>query len=233
MQTQFKFSGLASPEDVRHRLRHAPGNTHAPTQVEIPGGHYVNQYAPTIVGAGDVYDPAGDCDGAFMSSKYQPHNNCYAYACDIASNTFAQPGRIHGHLITHGFTGESVQKFAEEDGLMTVSNQPISMEELAERRKSLPPGHMVALLYSKPDQAHGWPGDYHWVRQDNDGSWSQKDGGDAVTDFDFAGHAIQDPARANWVVNQGPISQQDPSDLYIGYDFQAYMFVPDGQVNII
>ena len=230
---RFKFSGLASPDEPRHALRNAPGGTTAPVQIEIPGGHYVNQYAPTVVGTEDVYDPAGDCNGNFMSSKFQPHNNCYAYGCDIATNTFPQPGRIHGILLHEGFTGETVQAGAEKDGLIEVTRDLLSTEELAEKKKSLPPGHFVALLYSAPDEKHGWPGDYHWVRQDKDGTWSQKDGTDAVTNFDFAGHKITDPARANWTVNEGPISQEDPSDLIVKYDFHSYMFVPDGKVNII
>lgn len=229
----FKFSGLAKPGEERHAVRSTPGNTIAPTQVQIPGGHYVNQYAPTVVGDKDVYDPAGDCNGSFMSSKFQPHNNCYAYGCDIATNSFPQPGRIHGILLNENFTGDAVQAAAEKDGLIEVSKEQLTPAQLEDAKKNLPPGHFVALLFSQPDQASGWPGDYHWCRQDKDGTWSQKDGGDAVTNFDFAGNKITDPAKANWTVNQGPISNENPSDLIVGYDFHSYMFVPDGKVNII
>lgn len=231
--TRFKYSGITNPDEPRHAVRSTPGNTIAPIQVEIPGGHYVNQYAPTVSDTRDAYDPANDCNGAFISSKFQPHNNCYAYGCDVATNSFAQPGRKHGILLHAGFTGETVQKGAELDGLITIAEKPTSNEELSEIKKSLPPGHFVALLYSKPDEKNGWGGDYHWVRQDNDGSWSQKDGGDSVTNFDFAGNKITNPATANWVVNQGPISRENPADLIIGYDFQSIMYVPDGKVDII
>jgi hypothetical protein len=169
-----------------------------------------------------------------MSYKFQPHNNCYAYGCDIATNTFPQPGRVNGVLFNStNFTGDNVQAAAEKDGLITISKDAIDPAKLAEMKPSLPPGHFVALLFSKPDEAHQWPGDYHWCRQDQDGTWSQKDGGDAVTNFDFAGNKITNPAKANWVVNQGPISNQDPTDFVAGYDFQAYMYVPDGKVNIV
>ena len=91
----------------------------------------------------------------------------------------------------------------------------------------------MVLLFSEPDSKSGWTGDYHWARQDKDGSWSQKDGSDSVTNFDFAGNKITDPARANWVVNQGATSDQNPADMMVHYDFHSYMYVPDGKVNII
>ena len=229
----FKFSGFANPDEPRHALRTTPGGSTAPIQVEIPGGHYVNQYAPTVVDTRDVYDPAADCDGNFMSYKFQPHNNCYAYGCGIASNSFPQPGRIHGILLHAGFTGDTVSAGAEKDGLISVSKEALSNEELAEKKKSLPPGHFVALLYSAADEKVGWPGDYHWVRQDRDGTWSQKDGGDQVTNFDFAGNKITNPAKANWTVNEGPISNDNPADLIVKYDFHSMMYVPDGKVDII
>jgi len=40
------------------------------------------------------YDPQNDDDGCFVSR--QGDNNCYNYGNDIASNTFAQPGRGSG-----------------------------------------------------------------------------------------------------------------------------------------
>lgn len=67
----------------------------------------------------------------------------------------------------------------------------------------------------------------------NYASWSQKDGGDQVTDFDFAGQPITLPSTANWTVNQGPISASDPDDLVVSYEFFTYMYVPNGAVDII
>jgi hypothetical protein len=95
-------------------------------------------------------------------------------------------------------------------------------------------------MISAPSGAY-WPGDYHWARCDNSefNSWSQKDGGDQVTNFDFAGNPIVDPSIANWSVNQGPIQPDktqpgfDPNDMVVDYVFYCYMFVPDTGVNII
>ncbi|MEI8633340.1 hypothetical protein P4S72_17315 [Vibrio sp. PP-XX7] len=70
-------------------------------------------------------------------------------------------------------------------------------------------------------------------------SWSQKDGGDQVTNFDFAGQPISDPATACWTVNLGPVSGVDPShpkdlsDMIVSYVFHTYMWVPSAGVTIL
>jgi hypothetical protein len=229
---KFRLSGMLPADDFVHSEQDDPGNIIAPIKVPIPGGQFVPQYAPTVVGNRNAYDPAHDCDGNFTSSKFQANNNCYNYGCNIATNSFAQPGRKHG-IILDSVDGEIVEKAAEKDGLMEVSHQPMTLEEMKVKQKELPPGHFVALVISQPDLAHKWPGDYHWVRCDDTGTWSQKDGGDQVTDFDFAGNQITDIGSSNWVVNQGPISGSDPRDLIVNYKFYSIMYVPDGKVDII
>lgn len=258
---QLKFSGLVSPNDLRHQVvRLPPGETLrdqryvAPNMVEVtistpPPAHVIGvpQYSPAIFGRDSGYNPAADCDGAFMSAKFQPNNNCYAYACNIASNSFAQPGRRSGIAITAAtLNGPSISSFAGQDGLIYVGQTRAELAGFAQTRRAglrgdSTGGHYVALMISAasgPD----WPGDYHWARCDDSvdfASWSQKDGGDQVTNFDFAGNPIVDPAAANWSVNQGPIqpdrTQPDynPDDLVVSYAFYCYMFVPDTGVNIV
>lgn len=236
-----RFSGRVAPDDLRHQVvaegvdASAAGYpVIAPTYVTIPGIGQIPQYGPTITGPFVGYSPASDCGGAFMSARFQPNNNCYAYSCDIASNSFAQPGRRHGFAYSDPPTGASVQQGAELDGLIAIG---ATIDELrAHAADGAPAGHYVALLISASDTANNWPGDYHWVRCDDQisyASWSQKDGGDQVTDFDFAGQPISDPSSANWTVNQGPISSSDPDDLVVSYEFFSYMYVPQGAVDII
>jgi hypothetical protein len=253
MTRAFKLSGMIAPQDSLHQFvaispGAAPPPQHqiAPNTVNVtitdPGPQRqigIPQYAPTVVGTGAGYDPGGDCSGSFMSAKFQPNNNCYAYACDIASNTFAQPGRASGHLITAAtLTGPAVQAFAEHDGLIHVGKTVADIKAFAAARTASGDvgGHFVALMISLPGNGN-WPGDYHWARCDdrvNFASWSQKDGGDQVTDFDFAGQPITDPSTANWSVNQGPVNPPaDASDLVVEYDFYCFMFVPPNSVNII
>jgi hypothetical protein len=230
----FKLSGSIPASESRFQAHSDPDHVVAPIKVAIPGGKFVAQYAPTVVGKlKPEFDPADDCNGNFMSSKFQANNNCYNYACDVATNSFAQPGRKHGILLGDGFSGDDVVHAAEKDGLLEVSEKPMSEAQMAEAKKSLPPGHFVALVISPSDPAIQWPGDYHWARHDDDGTWSQKDGGDQVTNFDFAGKKITDPAAANWTVNQGPISSTDPDDAIASYDFKSIMYVPDGKIDII
>jgi hypothetical protein len=229
---KFRLSGMLPTDDFVHSAQDDPGTIIAPIKVPIPGGQFVPQYAPTVVGTRNEYDPAHDCDGNFTSSKFQANNNCYNYACNIATNSFAQPGRKHGILLDN-VDGDTVEKAAEKDGLIAISHQPMTSEEMKEKEKQLPQGHYVALVISHPDFMHQWPGDYHWVRFDDSGTWSQKDGSDQVTNFDFAGNQIRDIGSANWTVNEGPISSSDPDDLVVNYKFYSIMYVPDGKVDII
>lgn len=249
----FRFSGMIS-----HLVHGVVDNNSAPDEHQVapktvqititnpPPQRVVGipQYSPTVVGGTAGYNPATNCEGNFMSYKFQPHNNCYAYGCNIAPNTFPQPGRAHGNLITSAtLNGPSIRAFAEADGLAFVGFAKENLGEFltAKRAGGATGGHFVALMISPAGDAN-WPGDYHWARCDdmvNFSSWSQKDGGDQVTNFDFAGFPISDPAKANWTVNEGPIqpdkTQPDynPNDLIVDYAFYCYMYVPDTGVNII
>ncbi len=255
---QFKFSGLVGPLDQFHQITTAvPGaapDEHylAPTTVQVTitnpaPAHVIGvpQYSPTVYGLTTGYDPAGDCGGNFMSSRFQPNNNCYAYGCNITPNSFPQPGRASGNQITAAtLNGPSVSAFAQKDGLLFAGTTMAELRQFAQTRiaalKELK-GHFVALMISPAGDAN-WPGDYHWARCDdnvNFNSWSQKDGSDQVTNFDFAGQPITDPATANWTVNQGPVQPDksqpgyDVNDLLVDYEFYCYMLVPDSGVNIL
>lgn len=233
---KFKFSGRIAVDDTKHLLKEQviDGSVIPPNYIYIPGVGNVAQYAPTIFGKFIGYNPPLDCSGYFMSAKFQPNNNCYAYGSVITSNSFPQPGRINGYLLPKNFTGADVVKGAAMDGLVDVGS---TLEDIKSHKNSSDSdGHYVALLISPADVTYEWPGDYHWVRCDDNSqflTWSQKDGGDQVTNFDFAGEPISNPQTANWTVNQGPISSSDPSELLVKYVFYTYMFVPNTGVNII
>jgi hypothetical protein len=227
-------------DDLLHAAADDPGKLVAPTYVQVSGGKYVAQYGPTVVSTVDGYDPLNDCQGNFMSYKFQANNNCYNYSANIASNSFAQPGRMHGLFLPSPPTGPVVVEGAQMDGLTVVGEPhmtPAGLQTYARgRARTVGSGHYVALLISDADSSAGWPGDYHWVRCDdpiNFASWSQKDGGDQVTNFDFAGQPISNPQAANWTVNQGPLVDGNPDDVVVAYDFYAYLFVPNGAVTLI
>jgi hypothetical protein len=280
----FKFSGKIGPDDRLHQVTRAPSANAAPdehylapqtisvTIVQPPntGTIGVPQYSAPVNGGNPTgFNPATDCGGNFMSAKFQPNNNCYAYGCNITPNTFPQPGRKSGYLLTAAdfqqpfpSLGELVAGYASRDGLVLAGRSMADLMQFKSSRQGTNPGsgtgpgagpaagpgvgagflngHFVALMISPAGDAD-WPGDYHWARCDNSwggcDSWSQKDGNDQVTNFDFAGNPITNPATANWTVNQGPL--QDPKssdnneDQIVSYAFYCFMFVPTTGVNII
>lgn len=110
----------------------------------------------------------------------QPYNNCYNYACDTRTNSFAQPGRAAGSQYT-ALTCAAVGPAAEKDALIGA---PSAENKCPEQ------GHLVALVI--------WPGnDFHWYRKGQDGYWSHKPGSTPVTNLDNSGARIPDPRTAN------------------------------------
>lgn len=106
------------------------------------------------------------------------NNNCYNYANDQATNTFAQPGRGTGQQY-NALNCPNVNAAAIRDGLVNVPNFQANT-----------PGWYAALVI--------WPGrDYHWYRQDDNGCWSHKPGSTPAKNTDNSGNQITDPATAD------------------------------------
>ncbi|MFQ6029930.1 MAG: hypothetical protein ACE5Q6_20850 [Dehalococcoidia bacterium] len=124
--------------------------------------------------------------------RYEPHlwndangiqysNNCYNYATNLRTNTFAQPGRASGNMYSSLDCSE-VGDGAVSDGLISTDcDYGCGCRDCC---------HKVALVMA--------PGiDYHWYRQDRNGRWSHKPGGTAATNLDNSGNIITDPRTAN------------------------------------
>lgn len=124
-----------------------------------------------------VYDPAKWNEPASVRHS----NNCYNYATDIRTDTFAQPGRASGNQYT-SIDCAAVGAGAVSDGLTaTDCDLGCGCRDCC---------HQVALVI--------WPGyDYHWYRHDQDGTWSHKPGGTAATNLDNSGNVITDPRTAD------------------------------------
>lgn len=124
-----------------------------------------------------TYDPTGwnDSDGT------QFNNNCYNYACDIRTNTFAQPGRATGNQYA-SIDCIEVGQGAESDRLApTGCDSGCGCSECQ---------HQVALVI--------WPGvDFHCYRKDRDGRWSHKPGSTSARNTDNSGNLISDPRTAD------------------------------------
>src|ERR1044071_560609 len=129
-----------------------------------------------LCGCAPLYEPAWWND----SGQKQFNNNCYNYASNYRSDTFAQPGKAAVAMYT-ALTCASVLPAAEADAL---ENQP------GANNKCPAEGHLVALVI-----APGW--DFHWFRKGRNGLWTNKPGGTAVTNVDNSGNLIADPRTAN------------------------------------
>jgi hypothetical protein len=110
----------------------------------------------------------------------QPFNNCYNYATNYRSDTFAQPGLAAGQMYT-SLDCPAVRAGALADELISApgadNNCPAE-------------GHLVALV-----TAPGW--DFHWYRKGRNGLWSHKPGPTAVTNVDNSANLIADPRAAD------------------------------------
>jgi hypothetical protein len=114
--------------------------------------------APCVI-ANTPYNP-----GFWNTPAVQPKNNCYNYAMNWRSDTFAQPGRISGHLYT-AINCAAVGAAADWDGCHAYcsgSNKNVALVV------SLTPGFI----------------DYHWYRRQKEGFWAHKPGGTAVRNYD-------------------------------------------------
>ena len=122
----------------------------------------------------------------------QNSTNCYAYALDrragFPEGHKLQPGELSGTPLASladvavGRIKELVLADAEAAGF--------TFEEVTAEATCPSGTYKVALVVD--------PGvDYHWYRQNPDGSWSHKPGHSEVTDLDAAGNSILDPASAD------------------------------------
>ncbi|XP_062599706.1 uncharacterized protein LOC134261247 [Saccostrea cucullata] len=116
------------------------------------------------------------------NSMIQSQNNCYNYATDIITNTFAQPGRASGYSYP-STTGENLQYGSELDGLARV-------DPPSEQCLPVPNRNLIALVI--------WPGmDYHFYRLDSDGTFSHKPGQTIARNYDNSDATITDPRSAD------------------------------------
>lgn len=127
-----------------------------------------------------LYEPDWWNDAAGGGAR-QFYNNCYNYACDYRTDTFAQPGRAAGSMYT-ALTCAAVQPASVRDALLAGR---------ASKTIQCPKeGHLVALVI--------WPNsDFHWYRLGRDGLWTHKPGGTPVTNVDNSGKLITDPRTAD------------------------------------
>ena len=170
-----RAAGLAMDSDVFGLVRESvekdlANGILAPTPPPFP----IPVCPKNVAKCAPPYEPA-----MWNFAPTQPNNNCYNYANDRVTNTFAQPGKYHNAQYTQ-LTCASVQPAAVADGLVAAANFTTAVAD----------GFYVALVI--------WPNvDFHWYRQDKSGCWSHKPGGTAARNTDESGKTIKDPKTAN------------------------------------
>jgi len=150
--------------------------------VEVPAEALAVAPAATCYYELAAYNPNFWNNNATIRSR----NNCYNYASNKRTDTFAQPGRGCGRMYT-ALTCAEVTRAALCDRLHRRYDCFPDSEK---------PRYLVALVI--------WPGrDFHWYRLNSGGFWSHKPGSTAVRNVDNSNRIIRDPATCD----RGPYTQ--------------------------
>lgn len=160
----------------------------------------------------DCDDPTfGSPDPLFPEGMIQLSTNCYAYAVDSPFDhpylQKPQPGNAAGVPMTANTVAE-LQSAAVADGMIRAPGSGVP-----------PPREGYYIVAGVVD-----PGvDYHWYRQDSNGTWSHKPGFCQVQVKDASGNPIVNPETAD----------RDYSSMGVNYsEFAGYFYVPNGGLNV-
>ena len=119
-----------------------------------------------------LYEPAWWND----AGQRQFNNNCYNYATNTRTDTFAQPGLAAGaEYATLSCPDVTAGAVADE-----LIDSPTADNHCPNE------GHLVALVVA-PNY------DFHWYRKGRDGYWTHKPGSTPATNVDNAGNLITRP----------------------------------------
>jgi hypothetical protein len=149
--------------------------------------------------------------------------NCYAYACNDpfhhAYGDKPQPGthmlrRVNPHM-THAHVRLAVMQDDQSRNNLRKQRLIPVIRLREDMRNNTPidivnvPGYyLIALVVARGE-------DYHWYRQDEDGTWSHKPGHTEATNLDASGRRIIDPRECNLGI----------------YSFSTFYYAPKGGVR--
>lgn len=202
-----------------------------------------------------AYQPALWNDAA-AGGPVQTSTNCYAYAMNSRTGHPAdgkpQPGDTSGTAtaspVTCPSTTAAVVADGQPDDVVAAPRCPYNQQQ------KQPPSdkagyYLVALVItSKPDGHDPTPilpdhpkgvvyvNDYHWYRQNPDGTWSHKPGHDVARDVDASGAKITNPGLANRrSVDPGAYTDSTGALVaeVVDYDiFCGYFYVKKGGATV-
>jgi hypothetical protein len=161
----------------------------------------------------------------YLAQGFQEYANCYSYAMNDMDR-YRNGGDTPGERGDFGFS------FASETNYETFKRELMKAVEadgamIAERcradRRILPCGRFCPSPHEDPKvRGDNSLMDYHFVRENGDGTWSQKlgispqAGSGIVTNLDDNGKVITDPRTAA-----------------LGrYEFLSYVYVPEGGLDV-
>jgi hypothetical protein len=154
----------------------------------------------------------------FESERFQENANCYGYAVNDRNNPEygVNPGNRYDRSSTkieinsqdpslyQSFIRHTIEG-AQIDGLIFTGQQFLSRKDY----------YRIALFVRQANPDENTINEYHWVRQNNDMTWSHKYGNQNVTNIDFAGRVITDITNAD----------------FDDYRFIGYFLVPRGGID--
>ena len=163
------------------------------------------------------YEPKYDSKLWNSKKERRETHNCFAYAMNIidikqiiecltsanCNGGFHQPGAASGR---EGF--KSTNPKTCPDMLTRILGDNPSIIRTTFLEQCPPRTSKIALVVDEDE-------DYHFLRQDSDGWWSQKGGAKPVVKVDAANHPIWNPELAdhNWTNESGVLDY----DIFCGY----------------
>lgn len=139
-----------------------------------------------LVSDSPVYNPT-------VFDKNRLTHNCYDYAMN---NTRKQSEKTHpGHTVLgNDLEGSNVRSCAQMEMRLELDHPEL---EKVSYETECPKGKYKIGMMIDPDD------DYHFIRQDKDGTWSHKPGSANVRNTDFNNKLLEDPTKAdfNYVSN--------------------------------
>lgn len=125
--------------------------------------------------------PKVDLDFWNEQPARQYGNNCYNYATNRVTNSYAQPGEASNSEYA-ALTCSDVYEAASKD----LGLEPTPYFKFNNKQEET----LIALVVA-PDY------DYHWYRRDDNGQWTHKMGGTPATDKDDSDKKILSPETAD------------------------------------
>ena len=145
--------------------------------------------------------------------------NCYKYALNMTGSIW--PGDVSGKRFYLYFMEDPTITQSEAIVIAVKKDAEVYGLDIYEYNESIAVpkgGYLIAIVLESDDPEYS--GDFHFYRQNDDGTWSHKPGSTAVTNLDASGNVITDPMTADRNYKNGP-----NYEVFVGY----YVVVPKDQ----